>query len=45
MLESGERVGLLLQSKAAVEREVVELFDRHDVLSAHLPGHMQHVSS
>ena len=45
ILESGERVGLLLQSKAAVEHEVIELLNCHDFLSAHLPRHMQHVSS
>ena len=45
MLKSGERVGLLLQSKAALEHEVVDLLDHHDVLSAHLPRHMQSVSS
>lgn len=38
-------VGALLGQKAALERELVDLLNRHEELSTDLPWHMHHVRS
>lgn len=42
---SGMSVGALLGQKAALERELVHLLNRHEELSIDLPWHMHHVCS
>ena len=39
----GASVDLLLNRKAVLERELVDLLNRHEELSTDLPWHMQHV--
>ena len=42
---AGLSAGCLRERKAALERELVDLLNRHSELSTNLPWHMQHVRS